>query len=105
MIIPIKFDGKKATVELDEELDFGTVQDVVDANAGINDATGRMDVNLSGYGTGITVAAIKTAPWKVGDVLVLRTLPWKVALKVIGEANKLYPLETLLSAWAPTIQQ
>ena len=94
-IVNVKYNGKKERVVIDDDIKTGELLDVikkyVDTSKAIS--THAVDVEIADYGIAISVVAIKTAPWKVGDATVFRDLPSSIGRVVMREVIKIYPLQ------------
>ena len=93
--VSIKYNGKAERVIIDDDLKTGELADVIKKYVHTTKlvTTKAVDIDILDYGIAIATVAVKTAPWKVGDLATFRDLPQSIGGKIIREVIKIYPLQ------------
>jgi len=94
----IKYEGKDATVEYEDDLTFGEMESIINSSVDLSDVT-KPKVNLPEYRIKVLLSTLKNAPFKTGDLVALRNLKSSVVNQVLGGVLKDYPLSKYLEQW------
>lgn len=102
--IEVMYEGKLEPVELDDDLNFGAIEDIQAKYVNVKNAmSGGAEIDIVNYRYAVTLACVKSAPWKINDLLALKDLKRAVGKQVVKEATKLYPLRECLLEWMSTV--
>jgi len=96
----IDFEGKKASIEYEDDLTFGELEAILNQCLDLSDVT-KPKVNLPLYRQSILLKAVKTAPFTI-DLPTIRNLKMSVVNKVLKGVLKDYPLVRFLEDWVGT---
>ena len=96
----IDFEGKKASIEYEDDLKFGELEAILNQCLDLSDVT-KPKVNLPLYRQSILTKAVKTAPFNI-DLPTIRNLRTSVVNKVLKGVLKDYPLVKFLEDWVGT---
>lgn len=98
--IQITWQGVPATVKIEDDLPFGIFEDINRKYVNVaNVMKGDIKIDMVGYMYAITLAAVKEAPWPVGDLKVFKDIPRSVGQEVVKAVCAIYPLKDSLLDW------
>ena len=101
--ISITYNGQEQTVEFEDSLTFGETEALISGSVDLSDVT-KPKIDLSNYRMNLLVLTIKKAPFKVGDITVIKMLDSKVVKHMLKEITKVHPLATYIEDWMETFQ-
>jgi|TARA_R110000824_G_scaffold356890_2_gene544189 hypothetical protein len=101
--IKITYNGKEDTVEYEDSLTFGDVEELVGQSVDLSDVT-KPKIDLQSYRMNLLVKVLKKAPFKTGDVTTLKLLDSKVVQKILREVLRTHPLADYIEDWMRTFQ-
>ncbi len=97
----IDWDGKKETIEYEDDLTFGELESVLHNTLDMSDIT-KPKVNIPQYRQAILMKVLRKAPFPVADAVAIRNLKSSVAKQVITGVMKSFPLAKFLEDWMET---
>ena len=97
----IDFNGKKETIEYEDDLTFGELENIINQSVDLSDVT-KPKVNIPKYRMNVLTKVIKKAPFPTNDEVAIRNLKAGQAKVIIGEVMKDYPLMRFLEDWMVT---
>jgi len=71
----IKYEGKKETIEYEDDITFGELEGILAKAVDLSDVT-KPKVNLPEYRMSILLKVLRKAPFKIGDSVELKNLFW-----------------------------
>jgi len=96
----IDYEGKKETIEYEDDLAFGELEAILNQCLDLSDVT-KPKVNLPQYRQSILLKAVVGAPFTV-DLPTLRNLKTSVVNQVLKGVLKDFPLVRFLEDWVGT---
>jgi hypothetical protein len=99
--INITYNGKPAVVEFEDSLTFGDSELLIGNSVDLSDIT-KPKIDLPKYRLNLLALTIKKAPFKVGDVNILKIQDSKIIKTILKEIVKVHPLTTYIEDWMET---
>lgn len=99
--INITYNGKPAVVEFEDSLTFGDSELLIGNSVDLSDIT-KPKIDLPKYRLNLLALTIKKAPFKVGDVNILKIQDAKIIKSILKEIVKVHPLTTYIEDWMET---
>jgi hypothetical protein len=99
--INITYNGKPAVVEFEDSLTFGDSELLIGNSVDLSDIT-KPKIDLPKYRLNLLALTIKKAPFKVGDVNILKIQDSKIIKSILKEIVKVHPLTTYIEDWMET---
>ena len=99
--INITYNGKPAVVEFEDSLTFGDSELLIGNSVDLSDVT-KPKIDLPKYRLNLLALTIKKAPFKVGDVNILKIQDAKIIKSILKEIVKVHPLTTYIEDWMET---
>ena len=99
--INITYNGKPAVVEFEDSLTFGDSELLIGNSVDLSDIT-KPKIDLPKYRLNLVALTIKKAPFKVGDVNILKIQDSKIIKTILKEIVKVHPLTTYIEDWMET---
>ena len=99
--INITYNGKPAVVEFEDSLTFGDSELLIGNSVDLSDIT-MPKIDLPKYRLNLLALTIKKAPFKVGDVNILKIQDSKIIKTILKEIVKVHPLTTYIEDWMET---
>ena len=96
----IDFEGKKASIEYEDDLTFGELEAILNQCLDLSDVT-KPKVNLPQYRQSILLKAVQKAPFNI-DLPTIRNLRTSVVNQVLKGVLKDFPLVKFLEDWVGT---
>lgn len=97
----IDWEGRKETIEYEDDLTFGELESVINACVDLTDVT-KPKVKIPEYRQTILLKVIKKAPFELGSAVALRNMKASVAKQIISGVMVDYPLAKFLEDWMMT---
>ena len=94
----IKYEGKKETIEYEDDITFGELEGILSKAVDLSDVT-KPKVNLPEYRMSILLKVLRKAPFKIGDSVELKNLRSSVVNDVLRGVLKQFPLSKFLEQW------
>jgi len=98
----IDWEGKREVVEYESDLTFGEIESIMTSCVDMTDMN-NIKVKIPQYRTMIFLKTLRSAPFKVNDISVLRNLKNSVVEQVLKGLMVDFPLSQFLEAWVTTI--
>ena len=95
------WEGKKETIEYEDDITFGELESILHNSLDVSDIT-KPKVNIPQYRQTILLKVIRKAPFPVADAVAIRNLKSSVAKQVIAGVMKSFPLAKFLEDWMET---
>lgn len=99
--INITYNGKPAVVEFEDSLTFGDTELLIGNSVDLTDVT-KPKIDLPKYRINLLSLTIKKAPFKTGDVNILKMQDSKIIKSILKEIVKVHPLTTYIEDWMET---
>lgn len=99
--INITYNGKPAVVEFEDSLTFGDSELLIGNSVDLSDVT-KPKIDLPKYRLNLLALTIKKAPFKVGDINILKIQDAKIIKSILKEIVKVHPLTTYIEDWMET---
>jgi len=102
-LIPIKitYKDKEEVVEFEDSLNFGETEKLINDSVDLSDVT-KPKIDLPKYRLNLLALTIKKAPFKVGDINILKIQDAKIIKSILKEIVKVHPLTTYIEDWMET---
>ena len=102
-IVKIPYKGEQVDVELNEDISFGDLDDIISKNVHTDRIMqGDIKIDLVNYRYQLAMAVISKAPWPVKNLKALKDLPLVTGRAVVKEAANMFPLKDSLMDLAST---
>ena len=99
--INITYNGKPAVVEFEDSLTFGDTELLIGNSVDLSDVT-KPKIDLPRYRLNLLSLTIKKAPFKIGDINIIKMQDAKVIKSILKEIVKIHPLTTYIEDWMET---
>ncbi len=99
--INITYNSKPAVVEFEDSLTFGDTELLIGNSVDLTDVT-KPKIDLPKYRINLLSLTIKKAPFKTGDVNILKMQDSKIIKSILKEIVKVHPLTTYIEDWMET---
>jgi hypothetical protein len=99
--INITYNGKPAVVEFEDSLTFGDTEMLIGNSVDLSDVT-KPKIDIQRYRLNLLSLTVKKAPWKTGDVNIIKIQDSKIIKAVLKEIVKVHPLTTYIEDWMET---
>jgi hypothetical protein len=99
--IDITYNGKSAVVEFDDALTFGDTEMLIGNSVDLSDVT-KPKIDIQRYRLNLLSLTVKKAPWKTGDVNIIKIQDSKIIKAVLKEIVKVHPLTGYIEDWMET---
>lgn len=97
----IDWEGRKETIEYEDDLTFGELESVLNATVDMSDVT-KPKVNIPQYRQSILMKVLRKAPFPTQDQVAIRNLKSSVAKQIIEGVMVDFPLAKYLEDWMIT---
>jgi len=97
----IDWEGRKETIEYEDDLTFGELEAILHNTLDMADIT-KPKVNIPQYRQAVLLKVLRKAPFQTGDAVALRNLKSSVAKQIITGVMKSFPLAKFLEDWMET---
>jgi hypothetical protein len=99
--INITYNGKPAVVEFEDSLTFGDTEFLIGNSVDLSDVT-KPKIDLPRYRLNLLSLTIKKAPFKTGDINIIKMQDAKIIKSILKEIVKIHPLTTYIEDWMET---
>ncbi len=99
--ITITYNGKPTVVEFEDALTFGDTEMLIGNSVDISDIT-KPKIDLQRYRLNLLSLTVKKAPWKTGDINIIKIQDSKIIKSILKEIVKVHPLTTYIEDWMET---
>jgi|TARA_R110000744_G_scaffold273244_1_gene386152 hypothetical protein len=99
--INITFNGKPAVVEFEDSLTFGDTETLIGNSVDLSDVT-KPKIDIQNYRLNLLSLTIKKAPFKIGDINVIKMTDSKIIKTILKEIVKVHPLTGYIEDWMET---
>ena len=99
--INITYNGKPAVVEFEDSLTFGDTEMLIGNSVDLSDVT-KPKIDLPRYRLNLLSLTIKKAPFKTGDINIIKIQDSKIIKEILKEIVKVHPLTTYIEDWMET---
>ena len=99
--INITYNGKPAVVEFEDSLTFGDTEMLIGNSVDLSDVT-KPKIDIQRYRLNLLSLTVKKAPWKTGDVNIIKMQDSKIIKSILKEIVKVHPLTTYIEDWMET---
>ena len=102
--INITYNGKPAVVEFEDSLTFGDTEFLIGNSVDLSDVT-KPKIDLPRYRLNLLSLTIKKAPFKTGDINIIKMQDAKIIKSILKEIVKVHPLTTYIEDWMETFMR
>ena len=99
--IDITYNGKPAVVEFEDSLTFGDTEMLIGNSVDLSDVT-KPKIDIQKYRLNLLSLTVKKAPFKTGDVNIIKMQDSKIIKSILKEIVKVHPLTTYIEDWMET---
>ena len=99
--IDITYNGKPAVVEFEDSLTFGDTEMLIGNSVDLSDVT-KPKIDIQRYRLNLLSLTVKKAPFKTGDINIIKMQDSKIIKSILKEIVKVHPLTTYIEDWMET---
>jgi len=99
--INITYNGKPAVVEFEDSLTFGDTELLIGTSVDLSDVT-KPKIDIQKYRLNLLSLTVKKAPFKTGDINIIKMQDSKIIKSILKEIVKVHPLTTYIEDWMET---
>ena len=99
--INITYNGKPAVVEFEDSLTFGDTEMLIGNSVDLSDVT-KPKIDIQRYRLNLLSLTVKKAPFKTGDINIIKMQDSKIIKSILKEIVKVHPLTTYIEDWMET---
>jgi hypothetical protein len=99
--INITYNGKPAVVEFEDSLTFGDTELLIGTSVDLSDVT-KPRIDIQKYRLNLLALTVKKAPFKTGDINIIKMQDSKIIKTILKEIVKVHPLTTYIEDWMET---
>ena len=99
--INITYNGKPTVIEFEDSLTFGDSETLIGNSVDLSDIT-KPKIDLPRYRLNLLALTVKKAPWKTGDINIIKIQDAKIIKSVLKEIVKVHPLTAYIEDWMET---
>lgn len=99
--IDITYNGKPAVVEFEDSLTFGDTELLIGTSVDLSDVT-KPKIDIQKYRLNLLSLTVKKAPFKTGDINIIKMQDSKIIKSILKEIVKVHPLTTYIEDWMET---
>ena len=99
--INITYNGKPAVVEFEDSLTFGDTELLIGTSVDLSDVT-KPKIDIQKYRLNLLSLTVKKAPFKTGDINIIKMQDPKIIKSILKEIVKVHPLTTYIEDWMET---
>ena len=97
----IDWEGRKETIEYEDDLTFGELESIINSCVDLTDVT-KPKVKIPEYRQTILLKVIRKAPFEIGSAVAIRNMKATIAKQIISGVMRDYPLAKYLEDWMMT---